>query len=414
MVKKLFTQIKNEWRGNLWLLAELLVVSVVMWFVVAILYHQISIYLEPRGFDTEHCYNLMLGELSEKSPDFKPYDTHAQRAADIRELVERLRRRPEVEAVSLSVNSYPYNGSNGFIGVGHDTISPVYCIRRYVTPDFVRVFRYRGTRGETPEQLAEILRRGELLVSDNLYEGSHHISLTSLVGKDFHFNGDTTTLYKLGASLVPVRYHDFMPAHESLSMVYNLDKRGDDWIDTTCELCVRVKADQDKDFIGQLRADCEKQFRIGNIYIAEIVSFKDVRRTFQQIYTNDLRNHVAGIGFLLINIFLGLLGSFWYRTQQRRGEIALHMVHGATPRQVFGRLMAEGVLLLVIATLPALVIDCALAFFEVTVSFDWGITTLSVCALITAFFILLMMLIGIGIPARKAMQVHPVEALHNE
>ena len=33
MNKKLFTQIKNEWRGNTWLAIKLLVVSVVMWFI---------------------------------------------------------------------------------------------------------------------------------------------------------------------------------------------------------------------------------------------------------------------------------------------------------------------------------------------------------------------------------------------
>ena len=33
MQKKLFTQIRNEWRGNLWLALELLVVSVVMWYI---------------------------------------------------------------------------------------------------------------------------------------------------------------------------------------------------------------------------------------------------------------------------------------------------------------------------------------------------------------------------------------------
>ena len=38
MTKKLLVQIKNEWRNNLWLALELLVVSVVMWFVVDYLY----------------------------------------------------------------------------------------------------------------------------------------------------------------------------------------------------------------------------------------------------------------------------------------------------------------------------------------------------------------------------------------
>ena len=40
-------------------------------------------------------------------------------------------------------------------------------------------------------------------------------------------------------------------------------------------------------------------------------------------------NYVMGWDFYCWNI-LGLLGTFWFRTQQRRSEIALHKVHGAS------------------------------------------------------------------------------------
>ena len=163
MTKKLLTQIKNEWLSNLWLVLELLVVSVVMWYVVDYLYTRAATYLEPRGFNIEHCYLIELGELTPKSPDYIAGHTSQQTHDDIAELLERLRRRPEIEAVSLSQNSYPYNGSNSGAEVSYDTLrSPGWTIRRLVTPDFPRVFRYRGTRGETPEQLAEMLERGEV------------------------------------------------------------------------------------------------------------------------------------------------------------------------------------------------------------------------------------------------------------
>ena len=63
MTKKLLVQIKNEWRNNLWLALELLVVSVVMWFVVDYLYTGAATYLEPRGFDISHCYLIEMGKL---------------------------------------------------------------------------------------------------------------------------------------------------------------------------------------------------------------------------------------------------------------------------------------------------------------------------------------------------------------
>ena len=70
MNKKLFTQIRNEWRSNLWLALELLVVSVVMWYIIDLLYCRLATYLEPRGFDTEHCYLIDMGVLTDKSPDY--------------------------------------------------------------------------------------------------------------------------------------------------------------------------------------------------------------------------------------------------------------------------------------------------------------------------------------------------------
>ena len=412
MTKKLLTQIKNEWLSNLWLALELLVVSVVMWYVVDYLYTRAATYLEPRGFNIEHCYLIELGELTPKSPDYMPDKSRDDTHADIAELVERLRRRPEVEAVSLSQNSYPYNGSNSSGEVRYDTLqSPEWTIRRMVTPDFVRVFRYQGTRGETPEQLAEMLERGEFLASDNLYRKYDH-KLTEFVGKRFQLFGDTTKTYHLGAALQNVRYHDYDKARSSYCF---LAKQSFYYVGL--ELCVRVREGQDNNFITKLKEDSESQFRIGNLFISEIRSFHDIRRNFQQAWTNDIRNYVMGMGFLLLNIFLGLLGTFWFRTQQRRSEIALHKAHGATDGAIFRRLLSEGLLLLAVVTPIALVIDWNLAHLELNswrngTTLEWD--RLLLCAGISFVLMALMIAIGIGIPARKAMKVQPAEALHDE
>lgn len=418
MNKKLFTQIRNEWRSNLWLALELLVVSVVMWYIIDLLYCRMATYLEPRGFDTEHCYLINMGVLTDKSPDYTPYsDTHKQ-SDEVRELVERLRRRPEVEVVSLSLSAYPYNGSNGSAEVDYDTLhAPRWTIRRIATPDFVRVFRYQGARGETSEQLAEILERGDFLASDNLYR-KYGVPMTSLVGKkEFYLFGDTTQTYRLGAALQNVRYDDFSQARSSYSMVFNMNLLSDDWINADNELCIRVRADRDQNFMENLKADSEKQFRIGNLYISDIKSFKDIRRSFQQGETSEMRILVVGMGFLLLNIFLGLLGTFWFRTQQRRGEIALHKAMGATDGAVFGRLISEGIFLLLIVTVPAVIIDIVMAHFELNswrngTTLEWS--RLAFCVAATFVLIAAMIGIGIGIPARRAMKVQPAEALHDE
>ena len=152
------------------------------------------------GFDISHCYLIEMGKLTDKSPDYIPNQTDEQEDADILELVDRLRRRPEIEAVSLSQNSYPYNGSNSTDLVQYDTlVSGNWTIRRLVTPDFVRVFRYQGTRGETPEQLAGMLEGRVPCFRQPLRKYGH--PLTEFVGKQFQLFGDTIQTYRLGAAL---------------------------------------------------------------------------------------------------------------------------------------------------------------------------------------------------------------------
>lgn len=415
MNKKLFTQIKNEWRSNTWLAIELLLVSVVMWYIVDSLYCTTATYLEPRGFDISHTYHMDIGLLNEKSPDYVVYQSDEELRRDVLELVDRLQHRPDIEAVSLSSAAYPYNASNNWnpVQLIGDNQTPINIVRRMVTPDFLRVFRYTGINGETPEQLAQMVEEGKFLLSESFCK-DRNLKPNELIGKPFYLHGDTTQMHILGAVLNSVRYSDYQQGDYCLSFV---EKLPIDWMDHTQELCVRVRPEYDKEFRARLMADSESQYRIGNIFISNIYSFKDKRRAYQQQQTNDIRNKVTGMSFLMLNVFLGLLGTFWFRTQQRRSEIALHKVHGATKRMVFIRLISEGLFILLLITPLALLIDFNIAHAELN-TFRNGTTLewdrLLLCALISFVLIAAMIAIGILIPANKAINTKPVEALHDE
>ncbi|MBP8757660.1 MAG: ABC transporter permease [Prevotella sp.] len=415
MNKKLFTQIRNEWRSNIWILVELLIVSVVMWFITDYIYVQVINYKAPRGFDISHCYLISMGKLTPNSHEYNAADTTDNE--DRAELLKRIQHRPEIEAASLSNNSYPYDDSNSTMLLSYDTIkvgNDEWVLRRLVTPDFVRVFRYQGANGETPEQLADLLSKDNILLSDNIFNKHKKTSLREFIGKGFHIDVDTTKSYILGASIEPVKYNDFQSSKYLYTCIVKLGKENYKDMD---ELCVRVKDNMDHDFIENIYRDADKQLRVGNLYISDVQSFKDIRTSFQRLQMNTVRNFIAGGFFLMLNIFLGILGTFWFRTQQRRGEIALFKSIGSTNRNVFIRQISEGIILLSIATIFATIIDINLAFANLNAVHDGTylepirfIITILISYLLTA----IMIIIGTWFPARKAMAIQPAEALHEE
>jgi putative ABC transport system permease protein len=412
MTKKLFNQIKNEWRSNLWLMAELLLVSVVMWFIVDYLYVQYSIYNQPRGFDANHCYHIVMGTLLPSDADYNPSDT--VQVNDVEELMDRLKRRPEIEAVSLSYVSFPYNSSNMCQPVTSGNLKRENVFAKNVTPDFFRVFEIKGARGESSEQLSKMLTGKVLMISNDLYKDKYRVDMTSLIGRTFVAGGDSTNKATLIAAYKTIRYSDYMEASQSYSYITLLSRK-DYSIDM--ELCVRVKEGQDVDFSEKLWKDADKQLRVGNVYISDVESFNDIRKIFQQNDTNQTRNYIFGMGFLMLNIFLGLLGTFWFRTQQRRSELALFKALGATKGNVFVRQIMEGLLLLLIATIPAILIDANIAFAGLNQKMD-GVTLTTgrfiITVIITWLLIAIMIVFGNWLPAKKAMSIQPARALHEE
>lgn len=417
MNQKLFKQIRNEWRSNLWLSIELLVVSVLLWYIADFCYVNFAVSSEPRGFDTDHCYLIELGYLEPTNPKFKQPTSDAELIKEKIDLIQRIRRRPEVEAAAYSMNSYPYNGSNSGTDVRVDTFrTSNFTIKRIVEPDFVKVFRYTGTNGETSEELAAMLEGNNVVVSENLFKMDYpDLDVRSLLGKNLYEGHDTVGYNKIVGIMKPVKYNDYMQGNMNRSILMPLPYG---WTDFAQELTVRVRENMDKNFIENLTKDAENELGAGNYYIRRVVSFDRIRESHQSDEDKRVKMYLIGMGFLLMNIFLGLLGTFWFRTQQRVPDIAIRMVSGATRGNVFRLLTGEGLLLLTIVTPLAVLIDVNLAHFELNAWYwvdgymSWG--RVLTCAAIAYALMALMIVAGIAIPAYRAMHITPSTALRDE
>lgn len=131
--------------------------------------------------------------------------------------------------------------------------------------------------------------------------------------------------------------------------------------------------------------------------------------------------------FFLVNLCLGVAGTFWMQTRSRSEEVGVMLSFGANPRHILRMLIGEGWIQTTLATL----IGC-LGYFNFALkdglftnawnpgelspdylinSFGWHFLLVS---LLVWLILLLVVTIGVYIPARRLAAINPVEALRDE
>ena len=418
MTKQILKQIWNERRSNAWLWVELLLVSVVLWIVVDWCYVMIHTYMLPKGFDIENTYLLNFGVLNSKSERYIPAESKTTTVGeDILELMDRLRHRPDVEAVSMSYNSYPYNGSNSYNGLKHDTIK-VTRHRRSVTPEFFNVFKYQNVDGSGSQSLVNAFEENTIIVPSNFWPDEYVGK--ELKGLEFVYMHDTTRVVRVAAITNPVKYADFRNYSSSAFYVQFVSEKEIASINDTSvdfiEFCLRVRPGTSSDFAEQLMKESSRNYIVGNCFIKGIDSFDNVRKMFHKDDMKEMKTRGYIMFFLLANIFLGIIGTFWFRTQQRRSEMGLRIALGSSAPQLKRILILEGLYLLAAAFIPAMIICYNIGYMDITQAWqiEWGLARFIPGILITLFLLVMMIIVGIWYPARQAMKIEPSEALRDE
>ena len=411
MKRKLISQMRNEWRSNIWMSVELIVVGVVLFGIFGYFVTFAYIHEPPKGIDFTDIYVGRIGRIPSTSTSFNQYpDSFHNYKTDLEMLKANLSANPYVESVGTGNNAIPYNYNyHGTMisatDADADTTIHYYANRRYMDPELVKTLRLTGYNGESAEMLAQMVGEHKLLISTFDYAPDSYLS-EKWVGNEAYFGNDSADVYSIGALINGIRRVDYEPQHSGVLIT--------DVPDTMIpsEIAIRIKSGKGREFMESLD---ESYLEFGNVYVSDLMSIENRKEEAHRQFTTMMRNLTACTIFLMAAVFLGILGSFWYRTQQRIPEIALRKVNGATDRNILSRFLAEGLMLLVMsAPVIAIIIAIVLSQLNINESVPTPLWLIWAMLPVTLAALAVMIVAGIVFPAFKAMKTNPAEALKDQ
>lgn len=419
MIYSILHQIWNQRRSNGWLFAELLIVFTLMWYCVDVLYGFTHAERQPKGYDLENVYKVNISynptqlvlcdsEDSLQQFWFKPLE----------EVCRRIKQHPAVESAAMWLGTDTYTRGCVYQGYTTDSVHVVEANIRYVSPEYFTVMRI------PVEQGSEIFASAEwnptaspqpAVVTRDLADSLFHTT-TEAVGREFMDYYNNGFRYRVSAVCALQKTDDY--ARYTPYILTPFPR----WFyesQYTPFISIRIRPEADTDdFAARFIQDMTPQLRVAPFYLFDIRSYKEqkIERDAAEGITSYIRSARLIVVFFIFNVFIGLMGTFWFRTRHRRGEIALRMAMGSSRKMIRRQLLGEGLLLLVVAAIPALVICANMVLADVTFTeaTDAGWGRFAMCVLVVFVWMALMVIVGIWYPASRAMKVQPTEALHDE
>lgn len=420
MIKHIFKQIRNQRGKNIWIILELFMVFIIMWYVIDFFSVMVINSRTSTGTEIQNIHRVVLATYTNDNPKFSTYEEGSEEPGrNFLRIIERLKSHPDIESVCFGRWFYPYCPSNSSNSYFIDSLS-VQCQILRVTPEYFTMFNVLPYNGTNPEILEKAIKQDKAAIL-SLEANRRLFKNTNGIGKIIYEGGDSSLIPIAGVTH-EMKRHEYSRPGVYIIKLFNetkLLKQKEQHIWQETDICIKTKSGINQtDFPTRFKEDMKQQLAIGNYFLADITPLTKIRKDFLWSYdiTTTL-NYRIGIGvFFLINIFLGVLGTFWLRIEKRKSEIGLRMSVGSTKAQIMGFMLAESLCMLAIASIPALLICFNLAYMD-TLSTEYMDITANRFLLNTLLtYVLLTIVIALSVwyPAKRSATIQPAEALHYE
>lgn len=429
MLIHVFKQLWNRKRSNLWLGIELLLVFCLLWYIVDyffVLEYNKSL---PSCRDLNHTWKVDVALLPAEHPDYQEGEGDPAALVDnYHRVLDRIRHYKDIESVAV-LSSWGAPGSGSYWGAWFQN-------RRDTTlrgggqsitfdpqTDFFRVFRYTTQVGEP------------VSVNDFDWSDPRAMVIGNRAMKTFFPDGNAIggilenprqpdDYYVVKGVVGDIKRFDY---ERPQSALYTAERIKDDNI-ASWDIAVRSRGSvADKRFQEDFMKTMSRELRIGNFYLRGLKSYNriEAETTFSFGQTNNVRIQTGMLLFFLINIMLCVMGTFWYRIRVRREEIGLRMAMGSTRLNIRRLFIWEGLCLLTVVLLPAMLIESQFVYLGLISTLgrepnsleylpDRTVLRFILTNLLTWILLAVIIVAAIWLPAAKASRMEPAEALHYE
>ena len=420
--------LKNFWahRGqNAFIFVEILLTATLSFFALdAIVVETYNTYIARASgeFEKEH---LLVGEVK-NAIDLSGDLSLDSMFAPIYALRDQMHRLPEVQSVSLLNERY-----SGRYRDSVRTETDQSCMIAFMHT-FVSGEHFFETLGLTPapgspsaEELSEVRGADNVVITRSLAValfGTEKVMGRRLVwGGKYHSEEDIKHLTVCGVV-------EDVKAVEGQRYFYSIffpkELRA-----TSPFMLVRLKPDADAGAFLARYDMPNLRPQEGAYQLPTLETYNDYKKNHSKLSNGHMMSTMFGLflGILLLNVMLGTLGSFWLQIRKRTEDFGIMRSFGAKRRNIFGMIWKEAALLTLIASIIgqliwlqiALKIGLADGSIDVMTGreTDWvnnfWLHFLIICV-IQYLVMLVIVTLGIIIPALIAMYRKPVNALRNE
>lgn len=438
MWKIIFQNLWSRRKKNGWIFAELIIVSMILWVLLDVSAVYLYNKLLPLGYDADRLCVVSMTTYSEEDPIYqKEYATDDACVESMDLIMRKVKGYKGVENATYVFSSWQYIGANsnqtysfrsGNIAVD-SLVKQIDVLRFHANTNFFETYGMETVEGSpSPEELSKLNFSWKDVVITADVARRFFGDEKNAVGKQIYFqNWKKDTIWcPVRAVLKDVHYQTYRPSY---SLVFRPQDKPE--LYTHCKVMIRVESGVDVDeFIKGFDEFMNKELSVGNYYAERIDSMKNMQRTSERSYFTINNITLILTLFFLINLCLGVVGTFWLQTRNRVEEMGVLRTFGATRWSIRTMLLGEG---FVLSTL-AVIIGCLLylqialhtTFLGTTLGmfYDEGINMIdnwvlhfgehfAIISLLCYVVILVTVLIGIYLPARNISNVNPIDALRD-